>query len=108
MSTIKDDLKNITFNREDTFENMTEEEKKILLADCSIIFKNESFKKIIDELGTFFIIKSAIGSSDMDEVSYFRGIIHGVNLVYETIQAHNQEYIASLQKEEKYDPQEII
>lgn len=108
MSTIKDDLKVLEYNPEDIFEKMTEEEKKLLLADCNLVFTKPSFKKVLDELSTFHVLKAVEEAETLDDHAFYRGIIHGVRLVYSVFEAHNQEYLANIKQPDPYDRNEII
>lgn len=108
MLTIKDDLKNTDFNLTDLIDRLSEEEKKELLTNCNSIFKNSSFKLIIDDIKSLYIMKNAIEECTLDDHAYYRGVIHGLDILYEVMSNRSQEYLASVEPNEKFDPNEII
>lgn len=99
---------NLEFKQESLFENLEENEKKQLLANCSLLFNNPALKMICEELSTQQILYTAKETSTLEELFYGRGTIMGINTIYETILGYNAEYLASQRPEEKYDRHDVI
>jgi hypothetical protein len=105
---INDDLTKITFETEDLFENLSENDKKNFLSNCSLIFNNPFFKKICDEMGTQAILYSVKETRTLDELSYGRGKIHGIATIYEELMKYDSLYQETIRKEESFDKHATI
>jgi len=96
----------LEFKQEELFENLDEKAKTNLLADCSVIFSNESFKKISDEIYTRAVVKTIKGTKD--EFDSNQGITVGIKEFFDTIYNYHIEYLASKKKPEPFDSYKAI
>ena len=96
----------LEFKQAGLFENLTEQEKSGLLADCSVMFTNKSFKKVSDEMYTRAVMKTIQGTKE--EFDSNQGIAIGIQEAFSTIAQYHTEYLASKEKDEPYDKSDII
>lgn len=98
----------LTFSREELFENLTENERKELISNCSLIFTNPAFKRICSEIYTRSLLESYSSAKDFEQIVEGRGYVFGIASVISTIESFHLQYLDSLKKEELFDRQEII
>lgn len=103
-----ENLKVIKYSKDGLFANLSEDDKKNLLSHCSLIANNASFKSICDELGSLALLDLAEHAITTEDIAFSRGKIEGVVNIYETICNYSAEYLASKEREENFNPQEII
>lgn len=97
-----------SFSRSELFDNLTENEKKDLLANCSLLFCNPALKKVCDDIFTAEMLEAFSEKYDQEKYIESRGRIFGISNVYETIKSFHLEYLDSVKKQESFDRQEVI
>lgn len=103
------DLEHIfSFSREESFADLSENEKKDLLANCSLIFCNPALKQICDILYTRELLETMSNSKDYESIAEGRGHVFGIADVFATIHGFHLQYLDSIKQEEIYNKQEII
>lgn len=101
-------ISTFSFSKTNLFENITEKEKKDLLANCSMLFKNPALQKICDDIYTQELLNAFAESSTHEKYLEARGRIFGIASVIQTIEGFHLEYMDSIKKQESFDRQEII
>lgn len=97
-----------SFSKDSLFENLTEEEKKIFISECSLLYNNKALKKICDDIYTQGIVSAVSDSQNFEHLAEKRGFLYGITTIFETIQNFHLEYMDSIKKEESFDKHEII
>lgn len=97
----------LDFKKESLILGLTEKEKKEFLGDCSVIFKNPSFKKLCDELYSQQVMET-VNSNTIEEMKQGQGIILGIQKVFDTIMANHAEFVSLTKQKEDFDKNEII
>lgn len=98
----------LSFSSEDLFENLSEDEKKILLSNCALIHNNKSFSKICNEVYTREVLNTIENAETVEQLAEGRGKLLGIAGVTALIQAYNSQYLESIKKQEEFDKNEII
>jgi hypothetical protein len=109
---LKKEMKKISpifqFSASTLFDNLSENDKKDLLSNCSLIFNNPAFKKVGDQLYTQEIESAFLYSDNYECLLERRGFVHGLEKFMETIEGFHSMYMDSIKKQESFDRQEII
>jgi len=98
----------LSFSSDELFENLSEEDKKILLSDCALMHSNKSFSKICNEVYTREVLNTIQTSETTEQMAEGRGKLLGVAGVIALIQDYNSQYLESIKKEEDFDKNDII
>jgi len=101
----------LSFTPDELFKSLSENEKKDLISNCSLIFSNPAFQKVCNEIYTEEIMNTISNSHDIETLAEGRGKIMGAASVMELFKTYHLQHLDSLKKEETLsseDRQEII
>lgn len=101
----------LSFDSEKYLDNLSQNDRRDLLAACSVIYNNQYFGKICDHVYTEEILNTISNCHSVEELAEGRGKMLGIAGVMELIKNYHVQYLDSLKREEqmsKEDEQEII
>jgi hypothetical protein len=98
----------LSFSPDELFENLSEDEKKELLSNCSLIHNNKAFGKICNEAYTKEILNTTFTAKTTEDQAEGRGKILGIAGIVDLIKSYNSQYMESIKKEEEYDKHSTI
>lgn len=108
MTKIKQTTNLLSFNKDSLFENLTEEDKKEMLSKCSLIYTNEVFQKVCDEIYTKEILNTISNAKTIEDLAEGRGKLFGIAGLLELIQSYHLQYLESIKVVDDFDAQEVI
>lgn len=108
MSEIKKVISMFSFQPDELFQNLSENEKKDLLSFCSVIFSNGLFEKLFNEIYTKQIIETVMNIDNNDLSKENKGKLLGIAGVKELFEQLHFQYLDLIKKEEDFDKNEVI
>lgn len=98
----------LSFSEKGLFENLSEKDKKELLANCSLIHNNKAFEKVCNEVYTKEILNTIFTAKTTEELAEGRGKLLGIAGLVDLIKLYNSQYLSTIKEEEGFDKHEII
>lgn len=108
MSEIKKVVSMFSFQPDELFENLSENEKKDLLSFASTFFSNKLFEKLFNELYTKQVMETIMCVDDVNLIIENKGKLLGIAGVKEMFQQLHLQYLDTIKKEEDFDKNEVI
>lgn len=90
----------------DWYSNLTEKQKKEVMANCASISNKKFFKNLCEDIIGKQMKFTTAEAANMEQVAFGRGTINGISLLYEAIEALASEHRGI--KKEEFDKYEVI
>jgi hypothetical protein len=105
---IKKAISMFSFQPDDLFQNLSENDKKDLLSFCSVVFSNKLFERLFDEIYTKQIMETVMNIDNNDLSKENKGKLLGIAGVKDIFQQYHLQYLDLIKKEEDFDKNEVI
>lgn len=90
----------------DYTDGLTEEEYKVFVSDCSLIYSTPAFKFIRDGLISRFMLNSVV-SDDMLMLARGQGTVNGIDLFFDELEKYHKIYVEEHKQDEQFNTQDI-
>lgn len=105
---IKKAISMFSFQPEELLESLSENDKKDLLSFCSVVFSNQLFEKLFDEIYTKQIMETVMNIDNNDLSKENKGKLLGIAGVKDIFQQYHSQYLDLIKKQEDFDKHEVI
>lgn len=100
--------KTVFINEIDLLGSLSDEDKKTFLNDCFAIFNKPVFLKVYNDLISKQMINIGRTVQNMDQLSFMRGSINGIDLFFEEIEKYAQLCEEQARNDEEFDKFKVI
>lgn len=97
---IKKAMEFFSFEPEDIFSDLSENDKKDLYSWCSVVFSNPLFEKLFNELYTTQVLETISKIDNHDLAIESRGQIFGIAAVKDLFKFYHLQYVDMTKKDE--------
>lgn len=97
----------IWLNATDPIEEMDDKSRVTFLKNCHEIFESVEFKKTYDSLVSRQVIFIAKEATNEIQMSFGRGTINGLDVMYQAMRDYSNMYKDILQKDETMEKDEV-
>lgn len=105
---IKKVVSMFSFQSNELFENLSENDKKDLLSFCSVTFTNILFEKLFNEIYTKQVMETISNIDNNDLSKENKGKLLGIAGVKEMFQNLHSQYLDTIKKQEDFDKNKAI
>ena len=96
----------LSFQPDNSFKDLSENDKKDLASWCSVVFSNPLFEKLFNELYTEEVLNTVGLLGDRDASLEGRGQIFGIAGVKEIFNKYHLQHLDNIKKDEPMTPEE--